>query len=72
VVVPGPGDCGVVDPTFWCQDGIQFCDDPVNPGDPDPDHEDDSDLGGCSAGRSSTSWLVIVAALGFVPRRRRS
>jgi hypothetical protein len=72
VVVPGPGDCGVVDPTFWCQDGIQSCDDPVNPGDPDPDHEDDSDLGGCSAGRSSTSWLVIVAALGFVPRRRRS
>jgi hypothetical protein len=69
VVVPGPGDCGVVDPIFWCQDGIQFCDDPYPP---DPDHEDDSDLGGCSAGRGSTSGLAIFTLLALVRVGRRS
>ena len=71
MVVPGPGDCGIVDPIFWCQDGIQFCEDPYPP-DPDSDHEDDSDLGGCSTGSGSGSWLAVIAVLGFVARRRRS
>lgn len=71
IVVPGPGDCGVVDPFFYCQDGIQFCDHPNDP-DPDPGHEDDSDLGGCSAGSGSASWLAMLALLGLVSYSRRS
>jgi len=68
-VVPGPGDCGVVDPVFYCQDGIQFCDD-QDPADPAP--EDDSDMGGCSAGSHSPGWLALLGVAAVISCSRRS
>jgi hypothetical protein len=67
-VVPGPGECGSVEPAFYCTDPIQGCYDPSNPT-PDPD---DDDLGGCSAASGSTSWLAILAVLGVLSYSRRS
>lgn len=75
MTVPGPGDCGVVDPLFYCQDGIQSCDDDLPPSDPELA---DADPAGCSAGSGSPSWLASFALIALVthgrqraPRRRR-
>lgn len=73
VVVPGPGDCGVPEPAFYCTDPIQSCSDPVDP-DPDPDNLGD-DTAGCSAGSGTPSWLVILgvaAILRSCSRRSRA
>jgi hypothetical protein len=72
MVVPGPGDCGVVDPFFYCQDPIQSCT-PHDP-DPDPSHDDDSDLSGCAAGSHSPGWFALIGVAAFVScsRRRRA
>ncbi|HSD90066.1 MAG TPA: MYXO-CTERM sorting domain-containing protein [Kofleriaceae bacterium] len=67
MTVPGPGDCGVVDPFFYCQDGVQSCDAPADPG------MNDVDQAGCSAGSGSPSWLAlfpVVALLSYSRRHR--
>jgi len=71
VVVPGPGDCGVVDPAFYCSDPIQSCDPGMDP--PDDGTPGDSDEGGgCSAGGGGTSWLVILGVVALLSYSRRS
>src|SRR6476659_9006888 len=59
-VVPGPGDCGVVDPFFYCADPIQTCTPTDTDTGSDSTHEDDSDLGGCAAGSHSPGWLALL------------
>jgi hypothetical protein len=65
MTVPAAGDCGVVDPFFYCQDGIQYCDDAGGPG------EDEESSSGCSAGSSTCGWLGLPF-VAFVVTRRRS
>jgi MYXO-CTERM domain-containing protein len=64
MTVPGLGDCGIVDPFFYCQDGIQFCDGSLDP------VEDDDEHVGCSAGSDSPSWLALLAVAALVCFRR--
>jgi hypothetical protein len=71
MTVPGPGDCGVVDPLFYCQDGVQDCHD-YDGHDYDDPQPGDADQAGCSVGSGSASWLVIVSAVAIVGFRRRS
>jgi hypothetical protein len=72
VVVPGPGDCGIVDPFFYCQDGIQFCDDTYPPDENDTNEPDDVDLAGCSAASGGTGWLAAIGVLAVLSCIRRS
>jgi hypothetical protein len=67
LTVPDTGDCGVVAPSFYCQDPIQGCDDQV----PDQEQTDDDQLG-CSAGSGSLGWLAIFAVVALVGHGRRS
>ena len=71
MTVPGPGDCGVVDPFFYCQDPIQYCNHDPDP-DPDPQPADDDDQAGCSAGSGTPSWLAILSVVAIFGYRRRS
>lgn len=70
IVVPGAGDCGTVDPIFYCADGVKFCGDQSGSG---SDSAPGNDPGGCSAGGGGLGWLAIVAAgLAVSGGRRRS
>jgi hypothetical protein len=66
MTVPGPGSCGVVDPLFYCQDGVHSCNPPSDPG------TNEVDQAGCSAGAGSLSWLALFPVVALFGYRRRS
>src|SRR5512143_3088619 len=68
LVVPSAGDCGTVDPAFYCADGVKFCGDY---GGSDSHPAPGSDPGGCAAGGGGLGWLA-VAGLAVIGGRRRS
>lgn len=68
-VVPGPGDCGPVEPQFYCQDGVRFCDDAWPHDDDDIDDESD-DAVGCSAASRTPSWLLLLPFAMLMRRRQ--
>lgn len=68
MVVPSAGECGQVDPAFYCADGVKFCDPAPSGSDSPPGPGDDQ--GGCAAGSGSIGWLAL-AGLAFVSVGRR-